>query len=461
MLNRIAEGEADGIIAWHPDRLARNAVDSGAIINLLDSGPLLDLRFPTHSFEPTPQGKFVLGLAFSQSKYYIDSLAENSKRGVREKVRRGDYPGFAPFGYLNDPRIKRIVVDTKHARLIKIAFKEYAGGATLLDVSRIFANHGVITKPTNRHPGGRPMSRSAISKILRNPIYYGEFRFGGMLHPGNHTPLVAKRVYDAAQRMFADRLRWSRKTVKRIPKTYVGLLRCGECGCSITAEIQKGHTYYRCTRKSKTRVCAEPYAREEALHAQLMAIVSPYHMPEKIGHALLKMSEHDEEASRIATASELALLRAEVKEIDEKIAMLQEDRLDGLVERESFVSKHFELRSRRKTLDEHSRRLLTNQNVWLEPLTRWISDATNLTETMNNGSRKERCSLLQKIFGSNLNLKGRIARGEAVKPWSDFADNGLSSQTACLYNAARTFFMRPRTPDPPRTSKFQRKHRLG
>ena len=261
--------------------------------------------------------------------------------------------------------------------------------------------------------------------------------------------------------MFADRLRWSRRTVKRIPKTYVGLLRCGECGCAITAEIQKGHTYYRCTRKNKTQKCAEPYAREEALHAQLTAIVSPYHMPEKIGHALRKMSAQDEEASRDATARELALLRAEIEKIDEKIAMLQEDRLDGIVERENFVSKHFELRSRRKTLDEHSRRLLMNQNVWLEPLTRWISDATNLTETMKTGSRKERCSLLQKIFGSNLTLKGRIARGEAVKPWSVFADNELASQPAYLYNTARTFFMQPRTPEPPRSSKFRREQRHG
>src|SRR5439155_11504239 len=51
MLKRIARGEASGILAWHPDRLARNAVDGGQILHLPDTGKLLDLRFPTNTFE--------------------------------------------------------------------------------------------------------------------------------------------------------------------------------------------------------------------------------------------------------------------------------------------------------------------------------------------------------------------------------------------------------------------------
>ena len=36
MLSRIEKNEAEGILAWHPDRLARNSVDGGKIIWLLD-----------------------------------------------------------------------------------------------------------------------------------------------------------------------------------------------------------------------------------------------------------------------------------------------------------------------------------------------------------------------------------------------------------------------------------------
>ncbi|MBS1214915.1 MAG: Recombinase [Proteobacteria bacterium] len=72
MLRLVERGEADALLAWHPDRLARNSVDGGWIIYLVDTGKLNALKFPTFWFENTPQGKFVLNMAFGQSKYYVD-----------------------------------------------------------------------------------------------------------------------------------------------------------------------------------------------------------------------------------------------------------------------------------------------------------------------------------------------------------------------------------------------------
>ena len=90
LLKRIERGEANGIVAWHPDRLARNSVDGGQIVYLLDQTHLANLKFPTFWFENTSQGKFMLSIAFGQSKYYVDNLSENTKRGLRQKVRRGE-----------------------------------------------------------------------------------------------------------------------------------------------------------------------------------------------------------------------------------------------------------------------------------------------------------------------------------------------------------------------------------
>src|SRR5262249_35006128 len=77
MLHRIERAEAQGILAWHPDRLARNSVDGGRVVYLLDTGRLKDLRFATFTFENNPQGKFMLAITFGYSKYYVDSLSEN------------------------------------------------------------------------------------------------------------------------------------------------------------------------------------------------------------------------------------------------------------------------------------------------------------------------------------------------------------------------------------------------
>ena len=68
LLKRIENGEADGILAWHPDRLARNPIDGGKIIYLVDTGKIKSLKFPAFWFDNTPQGKFMLNIAFGQSK---------------------------------------------------------------------------------------------------------------------------------------------------------------------------------------------------------------------------------------------------------------------------------------------------------------------------------------------------------------------------------------------------------
>jgi len=76
MLSDIEKGLGNGIISWNPDRLARNSVDGGRIIYLLDTGKLCTLKFPTFWFESTPQGKFMLNIPFYQQvRNYFKGVA--------------------------------------------------------------------------------------------------------------------------------------------------------------------------------------------------------------------------------------------------------------------------------------------------------------------------------------------------------------------------------------------------
>ncbi len=111
MLSFLEQGKAEGILSWHPDRLARNSVDGGKIIHFVDRGLIKSLKFPTFWFEPTPQGLFMLNIAFGQSKYFVDNLRENVKRGLRQKIRNGVWPGWAPVGYINNPKTRGVDID--------------------------------------------------------------------------------------------------------------------------------------------------------------------------------------------------------------------------------------------------------------------------------------------------------------------------------------------------------------
>ena len=136
MLSLIERGKADGIISWHPDRLARNSVDGGKIIHFVDRGLIRSLKFPTFWFEPTPQGLFMLNIAFGQSKYFVDNLRENVKRGLRQKIRNGVWPGWAPMGYLNNAKTRGIDVDSEKATKLRKLFEMYATGSIYASLSR-------------------------------------------------------------------------------------------------------------------------------------------------------------------------------------------------------------------------------------------------------------------------------------------------------------------------------------
>ena len=172
MLDEIEAGKAAGILAWNPDRLARNSVDGGRVIYLVDTGKIQALKFPTFWFEPTPQGKFMLSVAFGQAKYYTDNLRENIMRGIRQKLRRGEKPGQAPLGYFNEPRLRTIEPDPKKFKKVKRVLELFASGDyTLTSIQREMFALGLTGKD------GQPVHMASIEHMLTNPFYYGQFLF--------------------------------------------------------------------------------------------------------------------------------------------------------------------------------------------------------------------------------------------------------------------------------------------
>ena len=86
-------------------------------------------------------------LAFGQSKYYVDSLSVNVKRGNRQKLCRGEWPNKAPSGYLNDMSIKTIQVDKKRAKFVRQAFEMYAtGGYGQQDIIEFFNKNKIFNR---------------------------------------------------------------------------------------------------------------------------------------------------------------------------------------------------------------------------------------------------------------------------------------------------------------------------
>ena len=460
MMTDIEHGKANGILSWHPDRLARNSVDGGHIIYLLDQSLLVALKFPTFWFENTSQGKFMLSMAFSQSKYYVDNLSENTKRGLRQKVRRGEFPSKAPVGYINDVRHKSIVVDKRLAPLIVQAFEMYAqGNKSMQAIAYFLYEKGGMTK------GKKPLSKDQIKKILTNPFYYGHFRYGGEVHEGKHPAIISKQLYDRVQAVLSRRC-YPQKGATA-PQAFCGLLRCGTCNMSITAEKKVIHqkngnvheyVYYRCSRKSKIMKCTEPAITEPHLLPQLTDILQSYALPKSWANALVAMLEEDEKKAEQSSGLFIADAQNKIDGLQSKLQRLLDSYLDQDIDQATYKAKQAELMSDKKSLEEQIGKLTLAANAWVEPMRYWLkqaSDLNKITKTAEPSSIKE--TLLQ-IEGLNLFLKSKKVQptaAPAVSPpcaiWvllrktlEKRAHLRSNSEKSCLlvefYNSARTHF---------------------
>ena len=127
MLACIERGEAQGIICWKLDRLARNPVDGGQISWFIQQGIIQHIQTHDRSYRPT-DNILMMSVEFGMANQYILDLASNVKRGLHEKAKRGDFPGLAPVGYMNDLRVKRIATNKKEAKIVRRTFELYAEG---------------------------------------------------------------------------------------------------------------------------------------------------------------------------------------------------------------------------------------------------------------------------------------------------------------------------------------------
>jgi DNA invertase Pin-like site-specific DNA recombinase len=334
MMRQVEQSEGVGILSWHPDRLARNSIDGGRIIYAVDQKNVVSLRFPTFWFEPTPQGLFMLQVAFGQSKYYSDNLSENIKRGVRQKLRRGEWLNRAPFGYVNNSRIRTIEPHPVQAKIVLRAFEEYAKGAhTFISLGEFLADLGVVSC------NGTPLAKVSIKRLLVNRAYLGFVKHRGEWFDGNFEPLVSSELFEDVQRVLKDRER-PRKRKNKHDFPFTGLFRCEECGSMISAQWTTNrhgtkYRYYRCSKKRGR--CSQSYLREEDLAEQIKSHLQTISLPECHTDWMLKHVEKLEKEDREVSGSEVQNLSDRLKAEGDRMDKLVSTYLDGDIPKEIYL----------------------------------------------------------------------------------------------------------------------------
>ena len=396
MLSFLEKGKADGIISWHPDRLARNSVDGGKIIHFVDRGLIRSLKFPTFWFEPTPQGLFMLNIAFGQSKYFVDNLRENVKRGLRQKIRNGVWPGWAPVGYLNNPKTRMIDIDKSKTPKVKKLFELYTTGEYTLKSLANWCKEKKLHGNLNKE-----IAVSNIQKILQNIFYIGLMKYHGEIFEGQHEPLISKKLFDKCQEVMAKRGKV--QEVRKHNFAFLGLMKC-PCSAAITAEIKikksgKKYIYYRCTKKKG--LCPEKhFLREGALVEQIKNYLQKVSLSSQDTEKVLAELKKDELKAKEQTKIVVQNLKKELGEIEAKLEKLLDVYLNEVISTEEYTARKQKILTRKLELQEKIRDFEQKGLSWLEPAREFVLKLNYAEKLLNSENYPEMKTFLKNI-GSN------------------------------------------------------------
>lgn len=292
MVRRISKGEAQGIIAWHPDRLSRNIIEAAQIIHLLEKNKIQDLKFCSYHFDNSPEGKMMLEFTLSQSKYSSSKLSKDVKRGLEKKASIGWRPGIAPMGYLNSKtKLKGeqdISIDPERFPIVKQLFNTFLAGNYTVPKLLKYANELGLTLQETRNRMKRTLHLSKLYAALSNTFYYGWYEYpkgSGNWVKGKHEAMITEQDFDKIQFLLGRKGRPRPKTHKF---AFTGMIRCS-CGSMITAEekfkTQKnGNThhyiYYHCTKK-KNPHCTQKAIELKELTKQIDSELAKITIPEE------------------------------------------------------------------------------------------------------------------------------------------------------------------------------------
>lgn len=224
MLKDIEAGKYDGILTWHPDRLARNSLEAGMIVDMVDNGVIKDLKFPTLAFTNDSSSKLLLNIMFAMSKQYSEHLSESVQRGVNSNIAQGKSGGTPKWGY-NRSEVTGLYEPDGNFDYIKHGFEMYLDGHSQADIMAYWRQHDVhrMTKLTrkNKNVRGRIVLEQIYEavdalKFNKRSLAAAEAELTGYIDH-RHDDLVAEKLSISAS------IKAKQRDLEKLAESYLNL----------------------------------------------------------------------------------------------------------------------------------------------------------------------------------------------------------------------------------------------
>ena len=439
MMARLYAGEADGILCWKINRLARNPVDGGQISWLLQQNIIKHIQTYSRDYQPT-DNVIMMAVELGMANQFVNDLSVDVKRGLRQKADRGWFAQSSlPIGYKHYKGYEKgeaEIISTPDLKVVRSLLQEMLKGSySASDIHRLAKQYGLVNKK------GKGYGLSTIFNMLTSEFYCGYYYWKDVdgkeiRYKGRHEAILTEDEFNRVQKLLGKKGRPTR--VNKLDFAFRGSILCGECGCAVTAEHKTrcicsvckfkfsckvrtecpkcktdmsemknpkmyNNVYYHCTKKSKKIKCSQSVIDEKDLEKQILSELGKIEISEDFYHWAVnaikythggEMETQDEVANRLQKKSDSLRSR-----LDQLVVM----RADGEISSEQLAKMSKESETELREIENEQKRLHNRMSEWVTTADKYLTFAERVSQKFNKATNQEKREMLE-ILGSTLEL---------------------------------------------------------
>lgn len=284
----------DVILVWKYSRFARNREDSVVYKSMLRKDLNIDVVSISEDVGDDKMSILFEAMIEAMDEYYSINLAEEVKRGMTEKAKRGGILSIPAFGYKVENN--EFVIIPEEAEVIRKVFNDYAGGKGFLSIAKALNAMGVKT-----HRGNKIENRT-VEYWLNNPVYIGKTRWNpdgklsrnyaseaAIISNGTHTPIISMETWEKVQEKMKEQKAKFRKYYnpdrKDLSHWLSGIVRCEKCG----AVLSNQGGFFGCSNRSRGTCTGVGYIKSNKLDNIIFNALSDIMLP----NVTLEFAEHE------------------------------------------------------------------------------------------------------------------------------------------------------------------------
>lgn len=314
MMRDAESGLFSYVIAWKSNRMGRNMME--AMVNQARLSELgIKTLYVEEDFEDNAAGQFCLRTMMNVNQFYVENMAEDIRRGMRDNAEKCKINGRIPYGYKRGVDGK-FCIDEPRAEIVREIYRRIASGESFAAIADDLNTRGVRTAR------GRLWARTSFCRLVNNEKYRGLYLYEDIEIEEGVPRIVSDELFYKVQQTLKTKKnpRGGRRN-SACSYLLTGQLFCGYCKSPMIGVCGTGrngmHYYYVCKKHRDDHACAAKSVRKFELEKAVAQAIKTYVLVPDVIDAIADSAVAY--AKKMAAESPIALLEEQLANVQASI----------------------------------------------------------------------------------------------------------------------------------------------